>query len=372
MLDEIRGIRDGGGFGSIMGRNSFQRPQAEALKLPARRDGHLRGSRTVSLELLSREFLRVVEEAAIAAARTMGQGERKYSDQVAVEAMRKAMDTLPMRGTVVIGEGERDEAPMLFIGEKVGRGVPERPRGRHRRRSARGHQPLRHRRAGRDRRAGGGEQGRSAARARLLHGEDHRRTGGARAPSTSMRRSRTNLKVIAKRLGRHVEDLVVIVLDRPRHEQLIEEIRSAGARIRLIADGDLSAGISAAVRGTNVHAVMGIGGAPEGVLAAAAMRCLNGGMQGRLVPTKEGQEERMRRMGISDPEPHLHGARPRARPGDHLRRVRRHRRLASCAACASSAAASARARSSCRSSERIIRFVDSVRLEEGVDRAVEF
>ncbi len=96
-------------------------------------------------QLLSREFLRVVEEAAIAAARTMGQGERRYSDQVAVEAMRKAMDTLPMRGTVVIGEGERDEAPMLFIGEKVGRAACRGPRGRHRRRSARGHQPLRHR-----------------------------------------------------------------------------------------------------------------------------------------------------------------------------------------------------------------------------------
>src|SRR5213078_3759481 len=102
----------------------------------------------------------------------------------------------------------------------------------------------------------------------------------------------TNLKAIARSLGRDVEDLVVIVLDRPRHEQLIEDIRRAGARIRLIGDGDLSAGISAAVRKTNVHAVMGIGGAPEGVLAAAALRCLNGGMEGRLVPFKTGGDER--------------------------------------------------------------------------------
>ncbi|MFM8412910.1 MAG: class II fructose-bisphosphatase, partial [Alphaproteobacteria bacterium] len=111
-----------------------------------------------------------------------------------------------------------------------------------------------------------------------------------------------NLDAIAKRLNRSVKDLVIIVLDRPRHEQLIEDIRRAGARIRLISDGDLSAGISAAVRGTNVHALMGTGGAPEGVLTAAALRCLNGGMQGRLVPTKDGTEERMRAMGIADPK----------------------------------------------------------------------
>ena len=110
-----------------------------------------------------------------------------------------------------------------------------------------------------------------------------------------------NLKAIARCLKRAVTDLVVIVLDRPRHEKLIEDIRSAGARIRLISDGDLSAGITAAVRRTNVHAVMGIGGAPEGVLTAAALRCLNGGMRARLVPTKSGQEERMRAMGITDP-----------------------------------------------------------------------
>src|SRR5262245_34741103 len=252
-------------------------------------------------QTLSREFLRVVEEAAIAASRTMGQGERKYSDHCAVEAMRHAMDTLPMRGTVVIGEGERDEAPMLFIGEKVGRQQPDDPE------VDIAVDPL----EGTNLCATGEPNSiavlAAANKGGLLHAPDcymekiivgPAAKGAVHLDATP----RENLQVIAKRLGRQVKDLVVIVLDRPRHEQLIEEIRSAGARIRLISDGDLSAGISAAVRGTNVHAVMGIGGAPEGVLAAAAIRCLNGGMHGRLVPTKEGQEERMRSMGISDPK----------------------------------------------------------------------
>src|SRR6266850_1009264 len=134
---------------------------------------------------LSLEFLRVVEKAAVACAHTMGQGDRHRSDQVAVEAMRGVMDTLPIDGTIVIGEGERDEAPMLYIGEKVG----------------------------------------------MAHATE--------------------------RSGRRVEDLVVIVLDRPRHEKLIADIRATGARIRLIGDGDLSAGITAAVVGSGVHAVMG-------------------------------------------------------------------------------------------------------------------
>jgi fructose-1,6-bisphosphatase/sedoheptulose 1,7-bisphosphatase-like protein len=112
--------------------------------------------------------------------------------------------------------------------------------------------------------------------------------------------AKNNLKAIAKRLDRGVDDLVVIVLDRPRHTELIQEIRQAGARIRLIGDGDLSAGIAAAVLGTGVHAVMGIGGAPEGVLTAAALRCLNGEMQARLVPAKPDQERRLKDMGVDD------------------------------------------------------------------------
>jgi fructose-1,6-bisphosphatase class II len=251
--------------------------------------------------LLSRQFLKVVEEAGIAAARTMGQGERKHSDHVAVEAMRKAMDSLPMRGTIVIGEGERDEAPMLFIGEKVGRQHPEDPE------VDIAVDPL----EGTNLCATGEPNAiavlAASAKGGLLNAPDCYMEKIIVGPSAKGvvhldATPHENLAAIAKRLNRKVTDLVVIVLDRPRHEKLIENIRSAGARIRLISDGDLSAGISAAVRGTNVHAVMGIGGAPEGVLAAAAVRCLNGGMLGRLVPTKDGQEERMRAMGITDPK----------------------------------------------------------------------
>ena len=146
--------------------------------------------------------------------------------------------------------------------------------GRHRRRSARGHEPLRDRRAERDRRARRVGEGRAAARARPLHGEARRRPELAATSSISTRRCATTCARSRSRSAASVEDLVVIVLDRPRHEKLIAEIRATGARIRLIGDGDLSAGIAAAVVGTGVHAVMGTGGAPEGVLTAAAMRCL--------------------------------------------------------------------------------------------------
>jgi fructose-1,6-bisphosphatase II / sedoheptulose-1,7-bisphosphatase len=256
--------------------------------------------------LLSREFLRVVEEAAVAAARTMGKGDRHGSDQVAVEAMRKAMDRLPMRGEVVIGEGERDEAPMLYIGEKVGRGQPEDIE------VSIAVDPLEGTNL-----CATGSPGAIAVLAASNKG------GLLKAPDCYMEKIivgpaargavhidapvKENLAAIASRLRRAVSDLVVIVLDRPRHERLVADIREAGARIRLISDGDLSAGISAAVRGTNVHAVMGIGGAPEGVLTAAALRCLNGGMEGRLVAAKPGEEERKRfeerlsSMGIKDP-----------------------------------------------------------------------
>jgi fructose-1,6-bisphosphatase class II len=253
------------------------------------------------LEDLSRDFLQVSEEAAVEAARTMGQGKRRHSDHVAVEAMRKAMDRLHMRGTVVIGEGERDEAPMLYIGEKVGRWNDNDQE------VDIAVDPLEGTNL-----CATGAPGAIAVLAAANKG------GLLNAPDCYMEKIcvgpaakhvididapvATTLKAIAKALNRDVDDLVVIVLDRERHEQLITDIRAAGARIKLIGDGDLSAGISAAVRGTNVHAVMGTGGAPEGVLAAAALRCLNGGMQGRLVPTKPGQEERMRRMGITDPK----------------------------------------------------------------------
>jgi fructose-1,6-bisphosphatase II len=324
----------------------------------------------VSLEALSRDFLRVCELAAVEAARTMGQGKRKHSDHVAVEAMRKAMDPLPMRGTVVIGEGERDEAPMLFIGEHVGRwgdgdlavdiAVD----------------PL----EGTNLCATGAPGAIAVLAASnkggLLHAPDCYMEKIIVGPSARDvidldAPVATNLKAIARSLGRDVDDLVVIVLDRERHDKLVSDIRAAGARIKLIGDGDLSAGISAAVRGTNVHAVMGIGGAPEGVLAAAALRCLNGGMRARLVPTKPGQEERMRKMGITDPKrvyteedlapgPEFLFAATGVTDGSLMRGVRFF-------------GGGLRTHSVIMSfRERLIRFADSVRLEEDAKVVVEF
>jgi fructose-1,6-bisphosphatase class II len=250
---------------------------------------------------LSLEVLRVVEDAAIASARTMGMGDAHISDQAAVEAMRRCMDTIPIDGTIVIGEGERDEAPMLFIGEKVG---------------SPNHDgsaisvdiavdPL----EGTNLCSTGG-----AGAITVLAASEH--GGLLHAPDCYMEKIivgpaakgavdidapvKQNLKSIARRLQRGVDDLVVVVLDRPRHHKLIGEIREAGARIRLISDGDLSAGIAAAVAGTGVHAVMGSGGAPEGVLTAAALRCLNGEILARLVIKDDAQKERMQQMGIRD------------------------------------------------------------------------
>lgn len=253
---------------------------------------------------LSLEYLRVVERAAIASARTMGLGDRHKADQVAVEAMRAEMDTVGMDGTIVIGEGERDKAPMLFIGEKVGLASHDRH-----------HQypavdiavdPLEGTNL-----CATGEPNAITVLAASEHG------GLLHAPDLYMEKiivgplcrgavdldapPEKNLKAIAKRLDRKVKDLVVTVLDRPRHEKLIGAIRKSGARIRLISDGDLSAGISAAVSDMGVHAVMGTGGAPEGVLTAAALRCLNGQILGRLVITKREHRERVAKMGIKDP-----------------------------------------------------------------------
>jgi fructose-1,6-bisphosphatase II / sedoheptulose-1,7-bisphosphatase len=255
---------------------------------------------------LSLEFLRVVEQAAIACAHTMGQGDRHKSDQVAVEAMRKVMDSVPIDGTIVIGEGERDEAPMLYIGEKVG--MAHALRGS----TAEGFpqvdiavDPL----EGTNLCATGAANAiavlAASSKGGLLHAPDLYMEKLVVGPSSKNHVSldapvADNLNAIARCLGRKVDDLVVIVLDRPRHEQLIHEIRETGARIRLIGDGDLSAGIAAAVGGSGVHAVMGTGGAPEGVLTAAAMRCLNGEIFARLVVTKPEHEERCRQMGITN------------------------------------------------------------------------
>jgi len=250
---------------------------------------------------LALEFLRVTEESAIAAGKTMGQGDRKHADHVATEAMRGVMDSVPMDGTIVIGEGERDEAPMLYIGEKVGM----RDGGSYPSVDI-AVDPL----EGTNLCATGSPGAITVLAASegggLLHAPDCymekivvgpscRGVVDLEAPVAH------NLNVIAKVLGRKVEDLVIIILDRPRHEKLIGEIRKAGARIRLISDGDLSPGVAAAMLGSGVHAVMGTGGAPEGVITAAALRCLNGYMVGRLVGYTPEQAERMKDMGIKDP-----------------------------------------------------------------------
>lgn len=268
---------------------------------------------------LSLDFLSVCEAAAIASARTMGQGDRKYSDHVAVEAMREVMDTVPMRGRIVIGEGERDEAPMLYIGEEVGAGFKREGDGEEYPEVDIAVDPL----EGTNLCALGANNAiavlAASERGGLLNAPDIYMDKIVVGPSCRGAIDidapvKDNLKAIARKLSRDVEDLTVIVLDRPRHKKLIEDIRASGARIRLIGDGDLSAGISAAVAGTNIHALMGIGGAPEGVLTAAAMKCLNGEIQARLVfdperlgvdkdkvPPREKVIERLQEMGINDP-----------------------------------------------------------------------
>lgn len=263
------------------------------------------------------DFLRVVEAAAIEAARTMGQGDRKYSDHVAVEMMRQVMDTIPMDGTIVIGEGERDEAPMLYIGERVGLGAKGESKEQYPAVDI-AVDPL----EGTNLCATGSANAiavlAAAEHGGLLHAPDIYMNKIVVGPSVRGAVDidappKDNLNAIAKRLKRRVEDLTVVVLERPRHQKLIQEIREAGARIRLITDGDLSAGISAAVAGSGVHALMGIGGGPEGVITAAAMKCLNGEIQARFMMKEQLEQEedrskiaddivdRMQRMGIKDP-----------------------------------------------------------------------
>ncbi len=251
---------------------------------------------------LALEFLRVVEESAIASAKTMGQGERQLADQMATETMRSVMDSVPMDGTIVIGEGERDEAPMLYIGEKVGK-----QDGATYPSVDIAVDPL----EGTNLCATGSPGAitvlAASERGGLLHAPDCYMEKIVVGPSCRgvvdlEAPVGHNLAVIAKVLGRKVEDLVIIILDRPRHEKLIADIRKAGARIRLIGDGDLSPGVATGMLGSGVHAVMGIGGAPEGVITAAAVRCLNGYMVGRLTGYTPEQAERMKDMGITDPK----------------------------------------------------------------------
>jgi len=270
---------------------------------------------------LSEHFLNVVERAAIACARTVGQGDRHNSDHVAVEAMREAMDDVPMAGRIVIGEGERDKAPMLFIGEEVGAVDSLAGRSNEYPGVDIAVDPL----EGTNLCATGEPNAiavlAASERGGLLHAPDiymEKLVVGPRSKeAVSLDASvDQNLNAISECLALPVKELVVVVLDRPRHEALISDIRRAGARVRLIGDGDLSAGILAAIADSGVHAAMGQGGAPEGVLAAAAMRCLNGEIFARLVVKSTEQEERMRTMGIADKDK-LYGARDLA-PGNSV------------------------------------------------------
>jgi fructose-1,6-bisphosphatase II len=259
-------------------------------------------------QLLALEMVRVTEAAAIASARFMGRGDRMEADRAATEAMRRTMDEIDMWGTIVIGEGERDKAPMLYIGEQVGR------RDESDRRAAQeidiAVDPL----EGTNLVAHGQTNAitvlAASERGGLLHAPDTYMeklcVGPVAAGRVDIRLSPSeNLARIASALGRGINDITVIILERPRHEQLIAEVREAGARIKLISDGDLSAAISCAVSGTGVHAVMGIGGAPEGVITAAALRCLGGEIQARFRFRNDAERERASRMGAAD-EDHVY------------------------------------------------------------------
>ena len=256
-------------------------------------------NKAVDLErALVLDTVRITEQAAIAASRVAGKGDSDLVDQAGTDAMRRVLNELDIDGEIVIGEGERDEAPMLYIGEKLGLG-------------------------------GEGAWAVDIAvdpvegtgiTARMVNNSVavialSEKGGLFQAPDTYMEKLivgppaagkvditwpvTANLSAVAQSLDRSVEDLTVVILDRPRHAELLQQVRGAGARVKLIGDGDVIAALSAAVRGTNVHAVMGIGGAPEGVLAAAALKCLGGEIQGRFKPRNEGEQKRLEAMGAS-------------------------------------------------------------------------
>ncbi len=272
---------------------------------------------------LGLEIIEVVEQAAIASARWMGKGDKNTADQVAVEAMRERMNKIHMRGRIVIGEGERDDAPMLYIGEEVGICTREDAK------AFCNPDELVEIDIAVDPCEGTnlvayGQNGSMAVLAisekgGLFAAPDFYMKKLAAPPQAQghvdINKSATeNLKILSECLNRSIEELVVVVMKRERHDALIKEIREAGARVRLISDGDVSAAISCAFSGSNIHALMGIGAAPEGVISAAAMRCLGGHFQGQLIydpaivktgligESKESNLERLKSMGINDPD----------------------------------------------------------------------
>jgi fructose-1,6-bisphosphatase II len=253
--------------------------------------------------LLALEMIRVTEAAAIASARLMGRGDTMDADRVAVEAMRRTFDEIPIDARIVIGEGERDQAPMLYIGERVGdpkSAVGEAPEIDIAVDPLEGTNLVAYGQAGSITVLAATERG------GLLNAPDCYMEKLCVGPVVAGKVDITappaeNLRRIAAALGREVSDITVVILERPRHEALIAEVRAAGARIKLISDGDLAAAISCAVSGTGVHAVMGVGGAPEGVITAAALRCLGGEIQARLVFRNPEEQARATAMGHGDP-----------------------------------------------------------------------
>ena len=248
---------------------------------------------------LALESVRITEAAALASARLMGRGDRNGADQAAVEAMRKAFGDLSINGLVVIGEGERDEAPMLYIGERVGRCAPGDAEVEI------AVDPL----EGTNLCATGAPNALSVIamgeKGKLLRAPDTYMEKIAVGPKAKgaidlHRSPAENLRRVADALGKYVEDVTVVVLERPRHERLVRELRECGARIRLISDGDVAAAINTCFPETGIDLLMGIGGAPEGVISAAALRCVGGDMQGRLAWRSEQERERARAMGMAD------------------------------------------------------------------------
>jgi len=247
---------------------------------------------------LTLELVRVTEAAALASASWMGLGKKDEADDAATTAMRKEFEKVPMDGIVVIGEGEMDEAPMLYIGERLGQGVAPAVDV--------AVDPL----EGTNILAKGTWGAISviaiADRGNLLHAPDMYMEKIAVGPKAVGKVDinapvRDNLKAVAQAQGKDISDLVAIVLDRDRHQQIIHEIREAGARIRLISDGDVAAAINTAFPDTGVDIMFGSGGAPEGVLAAVALKCLGGEIQGRLLPQNEEEIERCIKMGLTNP-----------------------------------------------------------------------
>jgi len=246
---------------------------------------------------LTLEFARVTEAAAISSARWWGRGDKNAADDAATEAMRAMFDTVNIDGTVVIGEGEMDEAPMLYIGEKVGTGKNVEVDV--------AVDPLEGTNLVAKGLMGAITVLAVAPKGCLLHAPDMYMEKIAAGPAARGKISldatvTENVKAVAKSLNKEVNDVTVVVLDRERHEHIIEELRRIGARIKLISDGDVSPAVATSIPGSGVDMVIGIGGAPEGVLAAAAQRCTGGEFQGRLWPENEEQVQRARKLGVKD------------------------------------------------------------------------